>query len=202
MPVPPLLIAGAIAGGVKAIGGMYKQEQQRKNSIKGLENLAKVTPAERAYVERRRKIIDEGDPQIAEEFNTAVQSVRQQGQFNRQRQEGGIIQSGLEDSIVAQELRRRVDKDILTSVAEQARKLAMANAAAKRQAEGEIEQMNLTTDARRQQALSKIAGIGSYDGSWQAQLGRVVDIGSGAVSGFNSAANLYKTATDAGLEFE
>ena len=177
------LLGGAILGGFKGTSNFYKKEEQRLNKIAGLEELAKTTPAERAYTERRRKIIKGGDPQIAEEFNTAIQSVRQQGQFNRQRQEGGIVQSGLEDSIVAQELRRRVDKDILTSVAEQARKMALANAQAKRQAEGELEQMNLTTDARRQQALAKIAGIGDAP-TWGSML---TEVGGSMIGGVTSA---------------
>ena len=171
-----------VAGGLSAISSMYQSEQTRKKQIKGLENLAEVTPAERAYVKRRRDIIKNGDPLIKEEFSKNIQAVRQQGQFNRQRGTGQSIQQGMEGSIVAQELRRRVDKDILKSVAEQARAMALANAQAKRQAENEIEGMNLQTGSRRHQALAKIAGIGSYDKSFGGNMVRAGSIAQGVLA--------------------
>ena len=147
MSIP--IVAG-ILGGVKAIGDMYGAERQRQNTIASLKDLSKITPAEREYAERRREIIKGGDPLLRQEFNKNVQTIRQQGQFNQQRATGQAIQQGLENSIVAQELRRRVDADTLRSVAEQARQLAIRNAEAKRQAELELEAMNLRTDARKE----------------------------------------------------
>ena len=156
------------AGLVKGIMDAYGQEQQRKaqrRALKGqlgaLENLANVTPSERDYVARRRRIMAEGDPMINEEFNRSTGTIRQQGAFNRQRAQGQAIQQGLEGSIVAQELRRKVDKDVLDSVANQARQMALANRQAKRVAEGEMEQMNLRTDARKQDVAYKKAVVQS-----------------------------------------
>ena len=133
----PLIMAGAsIVGGIsKAIGG----ERARKSQIAGLRKLSEVTPAERAYEKRRQDIIKGGDPLINQMGQQAIQTIRQQGQLGRQRATGQAIQQGLENSIVAQELRRKVDKDVLRSVAEQARSMAFANQKAKRQAEHELE---------------------------------------------------------------
>ena len=124
----PWLMAGA--GVVKAGMDVYGAEQQRKaqnRALKGqldaLKNLANVTPAERDYVQRRRKIMAEGDPMLKEQFQQATGTIRQQGSFMRQRAQGQAIQQGLEGSIVAQELRRKVDKDVLTSVQEQANQI-------------------------------------------------------------------------------
>ena len=171
----PLVIAGlAVAKGAMSA---YEKEKQRKadkrqlqGQLSALTDLAKVTPAERDYVKRRRRIAAEGDPMINEEFRKKTGAIRQEGAFARQRAQGQAIQQGLEGSIVAQELRRKVDKDVLTSVADQARQMALANAQAKRRAEGEIEQMNLRTDARKADIDYKKAGVrgqidalGGYD---------------------------------------
>lgn len=179
-------------GGGKGLIGAYDRGQQRERQklalegqIDALKDLSKVTPAERDYVQRRRKIIAEGDPMLKEQFQEAAGTIRQQGQFMRQRAQGQAIQQGLEKSIVAQELRRRVDKDVLTSVAEQARQLAMANRQARRQAEGEMEGMNLRTDARAQQseyqqklAQGQIDALGDY--GWGDALRDIAGIGIGA----------------------
>jgi hypothetical protein len=138
-----------------------------------------------------------GDPLLNQEFNRQVGTIRQQGVFNRQRAQGQAIQQGLENSIVAQELRRRVDKDVLTSVAEQARQLAIANARAKRQAEGEVEQMNLKTDARRQEVAYKkdvlrgqIDAMGDY--GWDDRLMALAGMGMGGLEGYSSGLSLER----------
>ena len=187
MSIP--IVAG-ILGGVKAIGDMYGAERQRQNTIASLKDLSKITPAEREYAERRREIIKGGDPLLRQEFNKNVQTIRQQGQFNQQRATGQAIQQGLENSIVAQELRRRVDADTLRSVAEQARQMAIRNAEAKRQAELELEAMNLRTDARKQEYGAKIKQVGGYDRSIEGQLMRLAQIGMGAYGGYQGGLGL------------
>ena len=159
--MPALVMAGLAVG--KGIAGAYGAERQRKNQIAGLRKLSEVTPAERAYEKRRRDIIKDGDPLINEAGREAIQTVRQQGQFGRQRAQGQAIQQGLENSVVAQELRRKVDKDVLQSVAKQARQMALANAQAKRQAEGQLESFRMGIDDRQRTTDAKIAGIGGYD---------------------------------------
>ena len=130
MSLTGLLVGSKMLSGAM---GLYGQEQQRRaqnRAIEGqldaLKNLANVTPAERDYVQRRRQIISEGDPLLKQQFNEASGAIRQQGVFGRQRAQSQAIQQGLENSIVAQELRRKVDKDVLDSISQQARQFAMA----------------------------------------------------------------------------
>ena len=123
-----------------------------------------------------------GDPLINEAGREAIQTVRQQGQFNRQRVQGQTINQGLENSIVAQELRRKVDKDVLRSVAGQARQIALANAQAKRSAENELESFNMGIDDRKRTTNAKIAGIGTGP-SMFSQLVNIAGAGVGAYVG-------------------
>ncbi len=172
----PLIMGGlAIA---KGAFDAYGAEKNRKNQIAGLRKMSEVTPAERAYEKRRQDIIKGGDPLINEAGREAIQTVRQQGQFNQQRATGQAINQGLENSIVAQELRRKVDADTLRSVAKQARQMALANAQAKRQAEGELESFRMGIDDRKRTTNAKIAGIGGYD-RW-GTLGNIAMSGLGA----------------------
>ena len=176
----PLIMGGlAVASG---IAGAIGKEKDRKNQISGLRKLSQVTPAERAYEKRRQDIIKGGDPLINEAGQEAIQTVRQQGQFGRQRAQGQAINQGLENSIVAQELRRKVDKDVLRSVAGQARKMALANAQAKRGAENDLERFNMGIDDRKRGIDSQIAGIGGYD-KW----GTLGNIAMSGISGYASA---------------
>ena len=82
----PLIMGGLAVG--QAILGASSAEKQRKNQIAGLRKLSEVTPAERAYEKRRQDIIKGGDPLIKEAGREAIQTVRQQGQFGRQRAQG------------------------------------------------------------------------------------------------------------------
>ena len=84
-----------------------------------------------------------------------------------------------------------VDKDVLTSVAEQARQMAMANAQAKRQAENEMEAMNMKLDARKQEVAYKKDmlkadkdALGGY--GWDDRLMTLANIGTDFADGFTS----------------
>ena len=202
----PVLALGSIKAGLavgKGVYNAYQNEQARKQArkdqgrkIAGLRKLAEVTPAEREYEKRRRDIIEQGDPLINEAGREAMQRTRQQGQFNRIGSQGQAIQQGLENSIVAQELRRKVDKDVLASIAQQARKMALANAEAKRRAEDQLEQFNMMKDDRSRKIESQIAGMPSIPGyGWRERLRDIAKINLDASEaflnsgGFNSLAN-------------
>ena len=181
----PLIMGGLAAA--QGIAGAYGAEKDRKNQIAGLRKLSEVTPAERAYEKRRQGIIEGGDPLINEAGQEAIQTVRQQGQFNRQRVQGQVIGQGLENSIVAQELRRKVDKDVLKSVAGQARKMALANAQAKRNARGELESFQMGIQDRQRTTDAKISGIGGYD-KW----GTLANIAGAGLGAYASAGGFDK----------
>jgi hypothetical protein len=163
----------------KAIGDY----QSHKSQIAGLRELKDVTPAERAYEKRRQEIMKTGDPLINQAGNEAIGVVRQQGQFNLQRATGQAINQGLENSIVAQELRRKVDADTLRGVAKQAREMALANAQAKRSAENELEAFNMNKDSRNRDIDARIAGMPSGPSSGE----QLFNIASAGVGAFASA---------------
>ena len=175
-----------------------RASRDRSNQIAGMRRLAEVTPAERDYEKRRRDIIEKGDPLIQQAGNKAIQTIRQQGQFNRQRATGQAIQQGLENSIVAQELRRRVDSDTLRSVAEQARSIASANEQAKRRAEDDLERFQLGLDDRQRSTDAQILGMPSAPSRMEL-LGNLASTGLGA---YTSAGGTFGTNKFSGLSAE
>jgi len=175
-----------VMGAISAYGAYQsgkRADANRSSQIAGMRSLKDVTPAERDYEKRRQEIMKSGDPLINQAGNEAIQTVRQQGQFNQQRATGQAINQGLENSIVAQELRRKVDTDTLRGVAKQAREMALANAGAKRGAENELESFRLNRDSRNRDIDSQIAGMPSGPSSGE----QLFNIASAGVGAFASA---------------
>jgi len=169
MPLPLwALMAGA--GVVKAGMNYYSGEQQAKRQ-RGLASkigdLSKVTENERDYIKRQREIMEGGDPAqnqlMREQMNRVLGNIRQTGSENLQRAEGSIIGQGMENSIVASELRRKVQKDTLRNIGEQSRRISAENRMAqemrKRQAEENMFNMQSRVDDRVRGAGMQSAGI-------------------------------------------
>jgi hypothetical protein len=175
MPLP----AWAVMAGAQAIGGIVKSQNAYSQGQRNID-LAGITPSEREYMAKQKAIAKGGDPLINSQGQRAIQTVRQQGQFNQQRATGQAIGQGLENSIVAAELRRKVDKDTLRSVADQSRRMAEANILAKRQAEDRQLQMQMGIDARTRQAQMGAPSRGERD---LGMLGSIAQAGLGAYGG-------------------
>lgn len=172
MPLPLLplwaLMAGAsaIKSGLNWYSGNKQADRQRGFANK-IGDLSKVTENERGYIKRQREIMEGGDPfqnqLMKEQMNRVVGNIRQTGAENLQRAEGSIIGQGMETSIVASEIRRKVNKDTMRSVAEQSRRITaenrMAQERTKRQAEERMYNMQFRTDDRIRGAGMQSAGI-------------------------------------------
>tara|TARA_Y100001938_G_scaffold151019_1_gene245162 strand:+ start:350 stop:1060 length:711 start_codon:yes stop_codon:yes gene_type:complete len=187
----PLIMAGMAMA--KGATDAYANEQRRKSQRRAFQKLSEVTPSEREYQKHLRSIAESGDPAqnqlMSERMNRVLGNIRQTGAEQLQRTQGSIIGQGLENSIVAQELRRKVDKDTMRSIAEQSRRISAENMArqeaTKRQAEERLHQFNIGLDSRKQQMDANIAQLGGND-RWGtlaniAQSGLETYIGSGGM---------------------
>jgi len=182
--MPALLLAGLALG--KGILDAYGQEQQRKSQRAGYRKMSETTESERAYQDHLRKMAEGGDPfqnqMMREQMNRVVGNIRQTGAENLQRTEGSIIGQGMENSIVAAELRRKTNKDTMRSIAEQSRRITAENRyqqeQTKRAAQERLFQSEMSTDARKQQMQANILGLGGYN-KW-ATLGNIAMSGLGA----------------------
>ena len=145
------------------------EEQAKRNRryANKLENLANITPSEREYVKRQRRIESEGDPfynrMMQEEKSSLIGAIRQQGAGNLQQAQGRAIQQGLENSIVAHELARNVNRDTLRAIAEESRRIASKNRyqqeMIRRQASNRAFRMEMGVEGRKRAAAAQAAGI-------------------------------------------
>ena len=196
------LIMGALGVG-KAVAGAIGAENQRKAQRRAFQTMSEITPAEREYQKHLRKVAEGGDPSqnqlMNEHMNRVIGNIRQTGQANLQRAEGSIIGQGLENSIVASELRRKVDKDTMRSIAEQSRRISAQNLArqeaTKRQAQDRLFQSEMQTDAREQQMKANIAQLGGYD-----RLGSLLNIASAGLEGYAGAGGFDKLKWEQGKD--
>jgi len=186
------LIMGAL-GVAKGVTDAWGKEQQRKSQRRAYQTMSEITPSEREYQDHLRKVAQGGDPfqnqMMQEQMNRVVGNIRQTGAEQLQRTEGSIIGQGMENSIVAQELRRKVDKDTMRSIAEQSRRISAENRMqqemTKRDAQNRLFQSTMQTDAREQQMNANIAQLGGYD--WSNRLGSLVNIASAGIEGYVGA---------------
>ena len=143
-------IPGAVSA-VKTAYGAYSNFKKGKAQQEKMRNLANITPEERDYVKRQRKIADAGDPQIDSMYKAQKQRVvggiRQIGAEARSQAVGQAVSQGLENSIIAQELRRKADISTLKAVSDSSAQIAQANAQAqlnaKSQAQGRLDSFQL-----------------------------------------------------------
>ncbi len=189
-------LAQAAVSGIQAYSG-YQQgkAQQRK-----IDDLSKITPEERDYARRQRKIAEHGDPSVdalyQKQSNRVTSNIRQTGAAQRNMAVGQAVNQGLENSIISQELRRKADTATLKQVADSAERIAEANAAAqldaKRGAQGRLDQFQLN----RSSMLRNLAMQRPTDAGLEAQA--IGTVGSGLVSAAAGAYSGYQQmqATD------
>ena len=160
MPLPLWALMAGVKG-IQAVGSHISGNKQADRMNKYATDLSAVTPNERDYMKRQRGIAEGGDPfqnqLMSEQMNRVMGNIRQTGAENLQRAEGSIIGQGMENSIVASELRRKVNKDTLRNIGEQSRRITSENRLAqeqtKRQAEDRLYQAQQGVDARGRQAM-------------------------------------------------
>ena len=197
MAVLPLVM-GALAVG-KGVADAYGKEQQRKSQRRAYQTMSEITPSEREYQDHLRKVAKGGDPfqnqMMQEQMNRVIGNIRQTGAEQLQRTEGSIIGQGMENSIVAQELRRKVDKDTMRSIAEQSRRISAENRMqqemTKRDAQNRLFQSRMQTDARKQQMDANIAQLGGFN-----RLGALTNIASAGIQGYVGAGGNFGQGTD------
>ena len=155
-----------------------------------LNKAMEMTPAEQKYFDRLSKESTKGDPYLFEQQQLRTQPIHQQGQFARQRATGQAIQQGLENSIVANELRRQVDSDTLKQLAKESDKLALHNKQYKRKAQQREDSARMQRAGRLQQLALQQANLSADHQMQMAGLDAQSEIGQA-----QAMSNLYTAGT-------
>ena len=137
------------------LGGRSQREQQRRMlaqqrqiNYDAYANAIKDTPEEIAYRKRLQERADVGDPDLAKRQRMMMSPILQQGQTSRASATGLAIRQGLENSIIAHQIRSKVDAKTLQSITQTAEKIAMYNDQYKRQYEDRLDQYQMQRSQR------------------------------------------------------
>lgn len=128
-------------------------KSQRKEQLKGLDQAAQMTAEEQQAMSRMRRGAEQGTMDVDRLNMQMAQPLYQQGEAQEAQAMQRITQQGLEGSIIAQDVSRRVGADVRASIAQQARQIAMDNEKTKADAARNLSQAQM----RRAQILKEIA---------------------------------------------
>ena len=101
------------------ISRIFSGHKTRLHEIKSQE--------EQDYVKNLKGRADKGTLDLDYLNQVAGRRASEQGELMKTKQQGRMIQSGMQNSIIAQELARKTDQSTLSDLAEESRRLAMAN---------------------------------------------------------------------------
>ena len=158
---------GGLLGNL-ALGALSASASNRKASKMRRTALADAqyqSPEEIEYANKLRRRSQYGMDNFQQRRNLAIQPIIAQADRTRTRAGGQAIRQGLENSIIAQEMRNRIDADAQTQIRELSERLALANEEFKRQNESALDSYNLqranrirgiTSQANQNYAMNKI----------------------------------------------
>ena len=150
-------VGSKIVKGIGATSRRKKQvealKKQRKAQMKALDQASQMTAEEQAALSRMQRGAEEGTMDVDALNQQMAQPLYQQGEAQEAMQQAQITQQGLEGSIIAQDVSRKIGADVRASIAEQARQIAFANEKTKADAERRLQDAKM----RRGQLLREIA---------------------------------------------
>ena len=140
--VPPWLILGGIYAGTEIVKAGVKRHQSKKlikeqktQSLRAVEAAGQLSGEEARAMGRMRKGAEKGTMNVEKMTQQVAQPLYQQGQAQVAEQMGIITSQGLEGSIMAQEVSRKVGADVRAKIAGQARQISLANERTKAESE-------------------------------------------------------------------
>jgi hypothetical protein len=129
----------AISFGANLLGIGSSASSQRKAY-----NIAKQeTPAEKAYRLKLEKAKLEGDPLLFEKEKLAYKPIQSYGESARADATGVAIRQGLENSMIAQEMKSKIDAQTYQALETTADKIALYNEEYKKRAEDDLDKYNM-----------------------------------------------------------
>jgi len=153
------MLGGFLGGNAQRKYQQRMLAQQRQRHYDAYANAIKDTPEEIAYRKRLQERADLGDPDLGKRQRMMMSPILQHGQTARAGATGLAIRQGLENSIIAHEIRNKIDKETLQSVTTMAEKIAMYNDQYKRGFEDKLDAYQMQRSQRlRDLNTSYIAG--------------------------------------------
>ena len=178
--IDPITLSLISAGGKFALD-YFGNKRQRK----ALEEQKKLTPEEASYKKKLTELSIKGDPNINQIRNRRISAVRQVGADTQQKITGDLIRSGMENSVVASELRRKAGGDVMRQVAEESQKIAERNRRFKQQYSDKLDKYNMDRSQYLKQLSAKQDAIPdptTLGGFVETALPHALDFGAGQLT--------------------
>jgi len=114
------------------------------------DNRVQTSAEERQYADTLKTRAKTGTYDLDYLNRIAGRSATQVGDIQKQQFQGQMMSQGLGNSIVAQELARKTDRETLTGLADESRRIAMLNEQSKVDAQNALGQYGIQRSARMQ----------------------------------------------------
>tara|TARA_Y100001963_G_scaffold101200_2_gene139230 strand:+ start:2605 stop:3186 length:582 start_codon:yes stop_codon:yes gene_type:complete len=131
-----------------AVLGALKGASQRRALNKQYQLASAETEAEKEYRLKLEKAKLEGDPDIHKKRQSVYSPIMSYGQSAKADATGVAIRQGLENSIIAHEIRNKIDDKTFQMINEQADKIAEYNEKYKKEADAKLMDYKMRRDAR------------------------------------------------------
>tara|TARA_R100000152_G_C6773247_1_gene200492 strand:+ start:1529 stop:2164 length:636 start_codon:yes stop_codon:yes gene_type:complete len=179
-------VKGVVEAGVKRAQEKKLLKAQKKESLKQIDRQKQISPQEAQAMARLRKGAESGTVDVSKATSQIAQPLYQQAEAQEARAMGNITAQGLEGSIIAQEVSRKIGSDVRAEIANQARSIAMQNEQTKAEAEKALQASLFKRGELMRQLAMKRAEVKSA--STLAQLQSRQDFGTSVLTGFTDIA--------------
>lgn len=169
--------AGAVLTDI--VGKIMKSQDANKRQTFGWQESAE----ERDYIRRLREMSDRGSIDVPGLTNMASRTAAQRGNETGQAVTGRLIGQGLEKSIVATEMKRRIGRDTLRSIADQSRKIRIRNEESKVDALDKLGDIGRARSERMMRIMELDAEANKK--TWLSSLGDLIRGGGTLMSWFD-----------------
>ena len=139
------LLGKSILGGI--MGGRSARRHNKKLSA-WYNQAIQETPAEKEYREKLEKASREGDPYLNERRQEIYRHIFSYAKKSKAGATGNLARRGLENSIIGDEIRSKIDAKMYQTLDLQADKILAHNKAYKKDAENKLMQYKLSRDSR------------------------------------------------------
>ena len=133
--------ATSLVGGMMSAGGSNRRARQsRDEAIKWAKY---QSPEELAWLEKTKRRSQYGAEDFQQKKQQALQPIYSMGQQTKQQATGQAIRQGLENSVIANEIRSRMDAKTQTQMSKVAQQIALMNEQYKKQQEEAVDKYHL-----------------------------------------------------------
>jgi hypothetical protein len=118
--------------------GAYQKQKGFKDQINSLNKLKQRSPEEMKYYNDLRSRSARGGINVQQQMNRRMPGIQATQQQTLQNQMGSLYGSGLENSVIADELKRKTGRDTLQQIAQESQAIADRNLATQQQSTKEM----------------------------------------------------------------